>query len=141
MGRTPGSGRLNCFFDECVSPIAADHFRNGGEHGIIHPRDNGASGQSDPDVLEYCIANSLILVTVNGKDFRKLCGSPDVIHPGLVVIPSLSRARQIQVLEDVFACIDGQAQCAGEDANIWMTNKAVEATIDGTISICDLPSS
>ena len=39
------------------------------------------SGASDAEVLDYCIEFDHTLITINGKDFRRLCGKPDQLHP------------------------------------------------------------
>ncbi len=91
---------MNFFFDECVSADAAVHFRDTTGHATCHPRDiNMCGASSDEDVLEYCTRFDHILVTVNGRDFRRLCGPSNTMHPGLIVIPSVAKARQIQLIQ------------------------------------------
>lgn len=128
---------MNLFFDECVSPGAALHFRETTAHATCHPRDMNMAGASDPAVLAYCIQVDHVLVTVNGRDFRKLCGGPDVLHPGLIIIPSVSKARQIERIETALNLIAREAP--PESSQDWMVNRVVESHVDGSVSHARLP--
>jgi len=95
------------------------------------------SGATDTDVLAYCIAFDHTLITVNGKDFRKLCGKPDQMHPGLIIVPSVSKARQILSIEAALALISEEAQ--PETPQDWMVNRVVEVNFQGIITHAKLP--
>lgn len=124
---------MNLFFDECVSAKAAVYFRDETDHAVVHPRDAGMCGKLDPEILTYCLDHDLLLVTVNGRDFRKLCGTDDTVHSGLIIIPSLTRENQIKFIQIVLDFI------AEKEAD-WMVNKVVEIDADGRIEYHDLPS-
>lgn len=128
---------MNLFFDECVSAGAAVHFRNTTDHATCHPRDINMSGATDPEVLEYCIQIDHLLITVNGKDFRKLCGTPDQLHPGLVIIPSVSKARQIELIEVALEFINNEAP--PQSPQDWMVNRVVEVDSSGSATQAQLP--
>lgn len=128
---------MNLFFDECVSAGAAVHFRRATDHATCHTRDIDMSGARDAEVLAYCIEYDHILITVNGRDFRKLCGAPDRMHPGLVIIPSLSKARQIQSIEAALALIVREAP--PETPQDWMVNRVVEVDAHGGVTHAELP--
>ena len=68
-------------------------------------------------------------ITVNGKDFRKLCCDPEKSHPGLIIIPSVSRVRQIQLIESTLEFIGRVAP--PETPEDWIVNRVVEVTSEG----------
>lgn len=124
MGRQDAECQVNLFFDECVSPAAAVHFRRETTHAACHPRDVKLTGARDPEVLEYCIRFDHTLITINGRDFRKLCGAADIIHPGLIIIPSWARDRQIKAISRALALIEAEAP--PESPQDWIINRVVE---------------
>jgi len=128
---------VNLFFDECVSAGAAVHFRDATAHATCHTRDINMSGASDAEVLAYCLRFDHTLITVNGRDFRKLCGTPDQIHPGLVIIPSVSKVRQIQFIDAALALIHREAP--PETPQDWMVNRVVEIDAQGFATHARLP--
>ena len=128
---------MNLFFDECVSAGAAVHFRDTTAHATCHTRDINMSGATDTDVLAYCIAYDHTLITVNGKDFRKLCGKQDQMHPGLIIFPSVSKARQILSIEAALALISEEAPL--ETPQDWMLNRVVEVNFQGLVTHAELP--
>lgn len=128
---------MNLFFDECVSPAAAIHFRQNSVHATCHPRDMNMSGAPDTAVLAYCVQIDHVLITINGRDFRKLCGSREVVHPGLIIIPSVSRARQIDMIETALALILREAP--PESPQDWMVNRVVEVAANGAVTHASLP--
>ena len=128
---------MNLFFDECVSASTAVHFRDTTTHATCHPRDINMSGATDTEVLAYCIEFDHTLITVNGKDFRKLCGGPEQMHPGLIIIPSVSKERQIRCIEVALALIDQEAP--PEVPQDWVVNRVVEIDSNGNVSHALLP--
>ena len=98
-------------------------------------------GAADPEILAYCVRVDHILVTVNGKDFRKLCGGPDVIHPGLIIIPSVGRDRQVDAVLAALARIEANAaaETPPETAQDWMVNRVVEVDTAGAVTVARLP--
>lgn len=53
----------------------------------IHVRDRGLLGASDYEIWKFAKQEVRTIVTINGKDFRKLAKDSQE-HPGIVVIPS-----------------------------------------------------
>ena len=95
------------------------------------------SGASDTEVQADCIEFDRILITINGKDFRRLCGNPDQLHPGFVIIPSVAKANQIRFIKAALAQIDQEAP--PETPQDWMVNRVVEMDFQGRISHVQLP--
>jgi predicted nuclease of predicted toxin-antitoxin system len=53
----------------------------------VHVRDRGLLGAADHEIWKFAKQEVRTIVTINGRDFRKLArNSQD--HPGVVVIPS-----------------------------------------------------
>lgn len=100
---------MNLFFDECVSASAAVHFRRTTRHATCHTRDVNMSGASDADVLAHCHEFDHTLITIIGRDFRKLCENPDQLHPGLIIIPSIAMTNQICFIKAALARINQEA--------------------------------
>jgi predicted nuclease of predicted toxin-antitoxin system len=53
----------------------------------VHVRDRGLLGASDHVIWKFARHEARTIVTINGKDFRKLAKDSQA-HPGIVVIPS-----------------------------------------------------
>ena len=66
----------------------------------MHPRDHGGLGTPDRDVLKRCFDHDLVLVTENARDIRALIAT-QAIHPGLIVLPCVGRARSEKLLRAV----------------------------------------
>jgi predicted nuclease of predicted toxin-antitoxin system len=57
------------------------------EVDAVHVRDRGLLGASDHEIWKFAKQEGRSIVTINGKDFRKLARDSQK-HPGIVVIPS-----------------------------------------------------
>jgi predicted nuclease of predicted toxin-antitoxin system len=53
----------------------------------VHVRDRGLLGAADHELWKLAIDEARAIVTINGRDFRKLAQRTQQ-HPGIVVIPS-----------------------------------------------------
>ena len=53
----------------------------------VHVRDRGLLGAADHEVWKFAKVERRTIVTINGKDFRKLARD-SLDHPGILVIPS-----------------------------------------------------
>lgn len=121
------------FIDECLSPQLADHLNATGEHDATHPRDMGRLGEPDHVVLSRCLAEDRVIVTENAIDFRKLVAREEV-HPGLILLPSVSRSLSLQLLTDAIAHL----QTRGEPSDV-MVNHVLEVTEAGAFTLSPLP--
>jgi len=83
---------VRLFIDECLSPQLAMRLNATGRHDAVHPLHIGRRGEPDHRILASCIAEDRVIVTQNGRDFRRLAGSAE-LHPGLIILPSLGRER------------------------------------------------
>ena len=128
---------MNLFFDECVSASAAVHFRRTTDHATCHTRDVNMSGASDADVLAHCLEFDHTLITINGRDFRKLCENPDQLHPGLIIIPSVAMTNQICFIKAALARINQEAP--PETPQDWMVNRVVEVDLLDAVTHAKLP--
>jgi hypothetical protein len=59
----------------------------------------GAESSTTPSSSDG-IEEDRILITENARDFRGLVGRTDM-HPGLIILPSISRAGTLRLLDEV----------------------------------------
>jgi hypothetical protein len=59
------------------------------------------------------------------------------MHPGLIIIPSVSKARQILSIEAALALISEEAP--PETPQDWMVNRVVEVNFQGIVTHAELP--
>lgn len=118
---------MRLFIDECLSPLLVARLNEAGYHAV-HPRNYGRGGELDHEVLQRCLDEDLTIVTENAIDFRKLIGSTD-LHPGLIILPSVSRNKSWMLLEAVIEHLKQQ----GDPANA-MVNQVLEVARDGTMT-------
>jgi predicted nuclease of predicted toxin-antitoxin system len=53
----------------------------------VHVRDRGLLGATDHEIWKFAKLEVRTVVTINGRDFRKLAKN-SLDHPGVIVIPS-----------------------------------------------------
>lgn len=93
--------------DECLSRRLARLVR---EHGYVgaHVEAFGLRAQPDDVIANYVVESGRILVTNNGRDRRPIYRRFNR-HPGLIVIlPSVSAGRQIELFSRVLTFIEEQ---------------------------------
>lgn len=129
---------MQFFIDECLSPQIAARFNETGRHAAVHPRDIGRRGDPDHVVLRSAFAEDRIIVTENARDFRGLVGREE-LHPGLIVVPCVSRDRCLQLLETAIAFLEAEAGRAEEPAADHMINRVIEVDAAGRCQIYRLP--
>lgn len=85
--------------DENLSPRLAQYLRLSLGFDAVHVNEIGMSGASDEDLLARAIAEHRVIMTSNGRDFRKL-GRNCPEHPGLaILLGALGRSKQIELGE------------------------------------------
>lgn len=124
---------MRLFIDECLSPQLARHLNETGEHDAIHPRDMGRLGEPDHVVLAPCLAEDRVIVTENAVDFRKLVAREE-LHPGLILLPSVSRGQSLRLLIDAIAHLAS----LGEPADV-IVNHVLEVSGTGVFILSPLP--
>jgi predicted nuclease of predicted toxin-antitoxin system len=130
---------MKLWIDEDLSPSLVDVAHARGLDATCN-RDRGLLGGSDLEVLRRCIDEDRTLVTNNLGDFRRLCKTRSV-HPGLIALPTPSRAVQQELLANALAYIDRRAAETGAaDASEFMINTVVEVNDAGTCSDLALPA-
>lgn len=75
-----------------------------------------------------------MIVTENAIDFRKLVARQD-IHPGLIVLPSVGRARSLQLLVDSLTWLAAH----GKDSDV-IVNHVLEVSEAGGFNLFPLPA-
>ena len=120
--------RHRFLIDECLSPklakIAPDFV------DVTHVNFRGLCQHSDIAVMRWCIANDHIVVTDNGRDFRRLYDALDV-HPGVVIFASsIGRAQQCRSFAAALPVIIARPD---------LINKLVDIDPAGAATIIDWP--
>ena len=95
----------------------------------MHPRDFGGLGAPDREVLARCLERDLVLVTENARDFRALVAAQD-LHPGLIVLPSVGRARSEALLRTAIDFLSKR----GDPMDV-MVNHVLEVTADTELTL------
>ena len=130
-GRTSSDVKL--FIDECLSPRLALWLNDTGEHDAAHPLHVGRRGLPDHAVLAWCLDEDRTIVTENARDFRKLVGGAD-LHPGLIILPALSREETWQFLQAAIAFLAEH----GAPSDV-MVNHVLEVSDNGSMTLYELP--
>lgn len=98
---------IRFLIDECLTPRLATLVYEYGYVGV-HAVPAGLGGQPDWVLAIYAVEAGRIFVTNNGRDYRALYRKFNR-HPGLIVIlPSVSASRQLELLRRVLDFIDSQ---------------------------------
>ena len=124
---------MRLFLDECLSPAIGRALNAEGTHAVTHPRDLGGLGAPDHQVLARCVELDLVLVTVNARDFRALIAAEN-IHPGLIVLPSVGRARSETLLRDAIDFLSERGDPMGV-----MVNHVLEVSENAEMALYPLP--
>ena len=124
---------MRLFLDESLSPRLAQALNATGRHMVLHPRDHGGLGKPDHAVLARCVEQDFVLVTENARDFRALVAVTD-IHPGLITLPSVPRARSLALLEAAIDFLEARG-----DPMDAMVNHVLEIDEEGRGMLHALP--
>ena len=125
---------VRLFLDECISPAILRALNAEGTHLVMHPRDFGGLGAPDRNVLARCVEQDLVLVTQNARDFLGLVSAQDV-HPGLIILPCVGRARSETLLRAVIEYLSKR----GDPMEV-MVNRVLEVAANGEMTLSDLSS-
>jgi predicted nuclease of predicted toxin-antitoxin system len=128
---------VKLFIDENLSPTLV---RVAHEHGYdaTCSRDRDHLGLSDRRLLALCLEEERILVTENAGDFRTLCAATEM-HPGLILLPSMSGAQQRHLLHTCLGHIEAAAVAAGELPGNYMLSRVIAIDLDNVIAETTLP--
>lgn len=129
---------MKLWVDEDLSPALVEVAHSCGLDAACN-RDRGLLGGSDVEVLRRCIDEDRTLITNNLGDFRRLCAT-HTVHPGLLVIPTVTQDRQMRLLEIALDHIELQtSRCGATDAGEFMINRVVEVDEQGVCADFLLP--
>lgn len=128
-------GGLRFFIDECLSPQIALRLNASGDHDAIHPLHVGRRGEEDSTVLARCVAEDRIIVTENGRDFRKLAAR-EPVHPDLILIPCVDRETSWRLLQAAIAHL--HALDCGRPQDV-VVNHVLQVDVTGGMTLKALP--
>lgn len=99
---------VKLLLDENLSPAVAVALQRSGLD-VVHVRDRGLIGATDPQVLDAAYREDRILVTANVADFQRLAYSVE-LHAGIVFIEEgdLLRDEQDAIIRRAVAAIEGE---------------------------------
>ena len=108
---------VKLLLDENLSPAVAVALGQSGLD-VIHVRDRGLTGATDPQVLDAAFKEDRILVTANVADFDKLARARD-LHAGIVFIEGgdLLRHEQEAIIRRAVAAIEQEYQTGHDVVN------------------------
>ena len=111
--------------DECLNRMLAKIARDQGFDGY-HTRAIGLGGGPDKLVAEYAVANGMVVVTNDARDYRAIYRR-FVSHPGLVIVlPSVNTFEQIRLFQAVLDFIEATGAVVDQLVEV---NEAGEITI------------
>ncbi len=94
-------------------------------HEAYHVNWSGRSGKTDWDLMPKIVADGLIFVTNNARDFRKLFAREPVHAGRMIIVPQVTPSLQRELFSLVLSELDSVAA---------LLNEAIEVTIED----CDL---
>lgn len=126
---------MKFLIDEDLSPKVAERLRLDDGLDVIHVRDRGLLGASDPVILQRAYDEDRILVTANVKDFQRLARARE-LHPGIVLVLDgmLSRDEQLVLMRKVVVELEQEFLEARH-----MVNRVLEVELNGEANFYDLP--
>ena len=130
---------MKFFIDENLSPQLTSTCHGRG-YDATPLRDRAGLSRLDHSIAAMCLGEERICVTANAGDFRELVEVRGV-HPGLVTVPSVARARQIELLDAAISFIEETAQATGQDPAALMINHVLEIDEAGSCEMFELPDS
>lgn len=129
---------MKLWIDEDLSPALVEVAHRRGLDAACN-RDRGLLGGSDVEVLRRCIDEDRALVTNNLGDFRRLCEAR-LVHPGLLVVPTVARDAQKRLLELALDHIEQQVtKDRAANSAEFMINRVVEVEEEGLCVDFPLP--
>lgn len=120
---------MKLLIDENLSARVAVELQREG-FDVVHVRERGLLGATDPEVLQRAYDEDRILVTSNVGDFVKLARARD-LHPGIVLVEDagLPRDEQMRVVKEAIERLQAEQQ-AGRDLinrvlRLWSDGEAI----------------
>ena len=124
---------MKFLIDEDLSPRVARYLCEQFCFDGIAVRDRGLLGASDPEVLNYAVAEDRILVTANIRDFEKFASLVEV-HAGIVLVEEgdLLVAQQISLINTVVGVLESEIAIRKD-----LINRVLYISISGTSDLLE----
>lgn len=114
---------MKFLIDECLSHHYAQALADRGYPDTIHPIHVGLRGLRDVKIVERALFDDRVIVTVNGRDYRKLLAKMP-LHPGAIIAEALDNELTWQLILAALAYIEIQTNPAD-----YMVNRVVEVSL------------
>ena len=108
--------------DECLSPGYVRDLVNRGYPDSVHPMHIGLCGARDDQIVARAFAEDRIVITANGRDYRKLLAQMEV-HTGVIIVQAAKRAETWRQIELALAFLELHPDPAG-----YMINRVIEVS-------------
>lgn len=129
---------MKLWIDECLSPTLVRTANERGYWGTCN-RDRGLLGALDENLHRVVLDEEAVFVTNNEADFVALARRAN-LHSGLVVMPQTdTRDAQWPLLDAALDHIETRAASASETPAVWMINRYVEVSPEGSTTDDVLP--
>ena len=99
---------------------------------VVHIRDRGLLGAADHILWNLAVEESRTIITINGKDFRRLAERTEV-HPGVVVIPGGGDANS--QLNFIMSAVNWMTSTNSE---LSLSNRYIEINESGEIEVAEV---
>jgi predicted nuclease of predicted toxin-antitoxin system len=119
--------------DECLSHTCTARLAVLGYPDTIHPIHVGFRASRDDQIAERAFADDRILISANGRDFRKLLATR-AIYPGAILVEGLDFELTWRQMCLAIECI----QLRDNPGN-YMINGIVEVSVSGGVQSFTLP--
>ena len=98
--------------DECLSPGYVRDLVDLGYPDSVHPMNVGLCGARDDQIVTRAFAEDRIVITANGRDYRKLLVQMEV-HTGAIIVQAAKRAETWRQIELALAFLELHPDPAG----------------------------
>jgi predicted nuclease of predicted toxin-antitoxin system len=119
--------RVKLLIDECLSHRFVRRLHNLGYPDSRHLIHIGMLGFRDDQIVARAFADDRVIVTANGRDYKKLL-SRMTLHPGAIIVEALEGEAVWLLLQRALADIAFQADPAN-----YMVNRVVEVSTSGGV--------
>jgi predicted nuclease of predicted toxin-antitoxin system len=115
--------RVKFLIDECLSHRFARKLHDHGFPDAIHLIHIGLLGFRDDQIVARAFAEDRIIITANGRDYKKLMSNMP-LHAGAIIVEALEGNAVWLLLEQALAFIELQPLSAD-----YMVNRVVEVSL------------
>jgi predicted nuclease of predicted toxin-antitoxin system len=122
QGKGAGGCGVKFIVDECLSPGYVWDLVKRGYPDSVYPMNIGLRGARDDQIVTRAFAEDRVIITANGRDYRKLLAAMS-IHPGAIIVQAVKRKQTWAQIEAALAFLELHPAPAD-----YMINRIVEVS-------------